>query len=214
MTTNGAPNDLLGNFNSLTIIVCTPLLSHVLYPFLQRRNIKFGRISRMTLGFLLAAVSGVIGAIVQYYVYKTSPCGYQASTCDGVSPLSIWLQLPNVILGAISELFCNVTAYEMAYARAPPNMKAVVMSLFLFNTALSNALGEILVPSIVDPNLIVSKPKQGKFQSLSRLLLEYYNLLIDENAVGLGWSCYRALRPNRHFLVEAPPHQRRRVHDI
>jgi proton-dependent oligopeptide transporter, POT family len=156
MTLDGAPNDLMNNFNSLTIIVFTPILSHGLYPLLNKYNIKFGRISRMTCGFLLAALSGVIGAIVQYRVYETSPCGYNASNCDGVSPISLWWQLPNVMLGAISELFCNVTAYEMAYARAPPNMKSVVMSLFLFNTALSSALGEILVPAIVDPYLVVS----------------------------------------------------------
>ena len=41
--------------------------------------------------------------------------GYQASTCDDVSPLSIWWQIPNVALGALSEIFVNVTAYELAY---------------------------------------------------------------------------------------------------
>lgn len=119
MILGDAPNDLLNNFNPLVIIILTPFLSHVLYPFLNNRNIKFGRISRITFGFVLCGISGILGAIVQYYVYKTSPCGYNASTCDDVSSISIWWQLPNVILGAISELFCNVTAYEIAYARAP-----------------------------------------------------------------------------------------------
>ena len=156
MTNNGAPTDLLSNFNSLTIIVFTPIFSHGLYPLLAHYNVKFGPIRRMTTGFLLAALSGVFGAIVQWKVYEGSPCGYSASTCDGVAPISIWWQLPNVIFGAVSELFCNVTAYEMAYTRSPPHLKAVVMSLFLFTTALSSALGEILIPAIVDPHLIVS----------------------------------------------------------
>lgn len=73
MTSNGAPNDLLNHFNPLTIIVASPILAHVFYPFLQRRGIKFGRINRMIFGFLLATASGVIGAIVQYRVYETSP---------------------------------------------------------------------------------------------------------------------------------------------
>ncbi|KAB8243367.1 POT family-domain-containing protein [Aspergillus flavus] len=155
MTTNGAPNDLLNNFNALTIIVATPVLSYILYPLLLRYNIKFGRISRITFGFVLAMISGVIGAIVQWRVYKTSPCGYYASSCDaGVSPLLIWWQLPNVILGALSELFCNVTAYELAYARAPPSMRGLVMAIFLFTTALSSALGEVLIPVTQDPYLI------------------------------------------------------------
>ncbi|EMC98976.1 hypothetical protein BAUCODRAFT_120266 [Baudoinia panamericana UAMH 10762] len=157
MTSHGAPNDLLNNFNPLTIIVAVPILSYVVYPTLRRFNIKFGRISRITLGFSIASVSGVIAAIVQWRIYETSPCGYYATACgsDGeVSPISIWWQLPNYALGALSECFCNVTAYELAYARSPPGMKSLVMAAFLFNQALSYALGEILTPAIADPHLI------------------------------------------------------------
>ena len=157
MLTKGAPNDLLSNFNPLTIIISIPILSHILYPLLARYHIKFGRISRITLGFSLAAVSAIPGAIIQWKIYQSSPCGYYATGCtvgSGVAPLSIWLQLPNVMLGALSECFANVTAYELAYARSPKHMKALVMSLFLFTNALSSALGEILTPAIVDPHLI------------------------------------------------------------
>ncbi|KAL1304300.1 hypothetical protein AAFC00_000704 [Neodothiora populina] len=73
MTTNGAPNDLLSNFNPLTIIAFIPILSYVLYPALRKYNIKFGRITRITVGFAIACLSGMCGAIVQYYIYKTSP---------------------------------------------------------------------------------------------------------------------------------------------
>ena len=70
MTTNGASNDLLGKFNPLTIIVVIPFLSYVIYPLLRRYKIRFGRVSRITLGFTLATISGVIGAIIQY-VYSS-----------------------------------------------------------------------------------------------------------------------------------------------
>ncbi|XXG99683.1 hypothetical protein Hte_006024 [Hypoxylon texense] len=154
MTSNGAPNDLLSNFNPLVIIFFSPFMAQIVYPYLERKKIKFGRISRMTFGFALATISGVIGAIVQLYVYRTSPCGYYASTCDDVSPISIWWQIPNVALGAMSEIFVNVTSYELAYARAPEHMRATVVALFLFMTALSSALGEILIPAIADPTLV------------------------------------------------------------
>jgi hypothetical protein len=36
------------------------------------------------------------GTIVQWKVYKLSPCGYYASTCDTVAPISIWWQAPNI----------------------------------------------------------------------------------------------------------------------
>jgi dipeptide/tripeptide permease len=73
MTTNGAPNDLLTHFNPLTIIVVSPLMAQFVYPLLQRKGIKLGRIDRMTIGYVLATISGVIGAILQYRVYETSP---------------------------------------------------------------------------------------------------------------------------------------------
>ncbi|KAI1802333.1 PTR2-domain-containing protein [Daldinia bambusicola] len=154
MTSDGAPNDLLGHFSALVILVFSPLMAQVVYPFLERKKIKVGRIARMTFGFVLAMISGLIGAIVQWKVYETSPCGYYASDCEDVSPISIWWQVPNVALGAMSEIFIYVTAYELAYARAPEHMRATVVALFLFMTALSSALGEILIPAIADPTLI------------------------------------------------------------
>jgi dipeptide/tripeptide permease len=156
MVTDGAPNDLLNNFNPLTIIVFVPILSYIIYPLLHRFGIKLGPIDRISIGFFFAALSGAAGAIVQYYVYKTSPCGHYASTCAEVSPISVWWQIPNNVLSAISECFANVTAYELAYSRAPPAMRGLVMAIFLFMTALSSALGEILLPVQVDPYLVSS----------------------------------------------------------
>jgi len=157
MTTNGAPNDLLSNFNPLTIIVSIPIISYGLYPFLRRRRIHFGPIKRITFGFLLAASSTAVGAITQWRVYKTSPCGYHATGCDigtGVSPISIWWQVPQYVLGALSECFVNVTAIELAYARAPRDMKGLVTSMYLFSSAISAAIQEACVPSLNDPHLI------------------------------------------------------------
>lgn len=154
MVTNGAPNDVLNNFNALTIIAAVPFLSFVLYPALNDRKIRFGPISRITFGFILATISGIAGTLVQWRVYKLSPCGYQASTCEDVAPISIWWQLPNTILGALSECFCNVTAYELAYSRSPRSMKGLVMAIFLFMNALSSAIGEILIPVTKDPWLL------------------------------------------------------------
>jgi len=157
LTTAGAPNDLLANLNPLIIVITAPLLSHFIYPFLNRHNIKFGRISRITFGFTLAWISGLIGAFVQWRIYQTSPCGYAATGCaigDGVSPLSIWVQIPSVALAAISECFSIVTAYELAYARSPKNMRGLTVSLLLLTNACSSLLGIIVTPAIKDPYLV------------------------------------------------------------
>ncbi|KAI0150353.1 POT family protein [Xylariaceae sp. FL1272] len=155
MTTYGAPNDLLSTFNPIVIVVFSIFMAQVGYPVLRYFGITLGRIDRMICGFILATLSGLVGAIVQWRVYATSACGYQATFCEaGPSPISIWWQLPNVALGGMSEIFVFVTSYELAYARAPQHMKATVIALFLFMTALSGALGEIILPAIGDPTLI------------------------------------------------------------
>ncbi|CAD6446385.1 dfb42ad6-8e30-4271-9a93-d58effc31d4b [Sclerotinia trifoliorum] len=157
MVTNDAPNDLLNNFNALTVIFTIPLLSYGLYPLLRRHKIHFGPIKRITLGFLIAAVSSAIGAITQWRIYETSPCGYYATGCEigtGVAPISIWWQLPQWSLGGISECFANVTALELAYSRAPANMKGMITSMYLFSVALSAAIAQACTPSLADPYLI------------------------------------------------------------
>ncbi len=68
----------------------------------------------------------VMGAVMQYYVYKTSPCGYYASTCEELSTVSLWWQIPLIALPALGELFVNVTSYEIAYTRAPQNMRGLI----------------------------------------------------------------------------------------
>jgi proton-dependent oligopeptide transporter, POT family len=88
MTSDGAPNDLLSHFNPLVVIIFSPFMAQVVYTILERRKITFGRIRRMTVGHILAILSALIGALVQWRFYETSPCGYQTSTCDGVSPIS------------------------------------------------------------------------------------------------------------------------------
>jgi hypothetical protein len=50
--------------------------------------------TRLCIGFLLASISNVAGALIQWRIYQTSPCGYQATTecAAGVSPVSLWYQ--------------------------------------------------------------------------------------------------------------------------
>ncbi|KAL7415368.1 POT family-domain-containing protein [Mrakia frigida] len=157
MVNNGVPNDLIGNFNSLTIVVCAPIMNFIIYPFLARRKISFPPMYRMAFGFVLGGLSMVIGAILQWKVYETSPCGYSATSesCEGaISTVNLWAQIPLYSLPALGEIFVNVTSYEIAYTRAPARMKGLVYAAVLFTTALSSALTLIVNPALVDPYLI------------------------------------------------------------
>ncbi|KAF1991212.1 H+/oligopeptide symporter [Aulographum hederae CBS 113979] len=161
LTTNGVPNDVIGNFNSLSIICMAPVLNYGLYPLLRRWNIHYGPVARITTGLAMSAVGGAGYCVLNYYAYKLGPCGKYGSseTCvdaDGislVSDISIWWMAIPYALGGISELFINVPAYGIAYSRAPKNMRGLVSALNLFNTAIAYIIGLACAGVIKDPYL-------------------------------------------------------------
>lgn len=78
LTSNGVPNDVLDNFNPLAIILLIPIMNYGVYPLLRKWGIKFGPVARMTFGFLIASIGASSYAVIQHYIYQTSPCGYKA----------------------------------------------------------------------------------------------------------------------------------------
>lgn len=157
LTTNGVPNDVINNFNSLSIIAMAPVLNYGLYPLLRRFNIHYGPVARITTGLAMSSLGGAGYAILNYYAYQQSPCGeYGSSDCQigtGVAPISIWWMAIPFAVGGISELFVNVPAYGIAYSRAPINMRGLVSALNLFNTAIAYAIGLACSSVITDPYL-------------------------------------------------------------
>ncbi|WWD18780.1 hypothetical protein CI109_103235 [Kwoniella shandongensis] len=157
MTTNGVPNDFLGHANPLVIVIAIPILNRYIYPWISARGIPFGPVRRVVVGFLLAAGGMVWSALIQHAVYKTSPCGYQATICDvgtGVSPLSAWLILPAPILSGLSESLAIVSAMEIGYMMSPPSLRSIINSLFLFTQGISSALVLAFLPIMKDPYLV------------------------------------------------------------
>ncbi|GEQ66848.1 hypothetical protein JCM33374_g511 [Metschnikowia sp. JCM 33374] len=154
MVLNGVPNDLFNNFNPLTIIILIPVLDNIIYPLLRKHRIDFKPVWRIFLGFCLSASSQIVGAIIQHFIYKTSPCGNRASDCAEPSTVNGWIEVIVYVLQASGECFANVTAYELAYTRSPPHMKGLVMALFLFTSAVAAAIGVSLTAALVDPLLI------------------------------------------------------------
>lgn len=135
-------------------------MNHLIYPFLARRNIRIGPITRITAGFFLCSIGSLGYTVVQVLIYKTSPCGNLASTCtdaDGnalVSPISLWWTTIPVGLTAMAEVLSVVTSYGIAYSRSPPNMKSLVLAINLFMTAFASAISLATADAIQDPFLV------------------------------------------------------------
>ncbi|QPG76603.1 hypothetical protein FOA43_003995 [Brettanomyces nanus] len=154
MRTNGMPNDLFQSFNPLAIIFLIPFQNYVLYPFLRHKRIVFTSVDKIAVGFILAGLGSLFGAIIQKRIYQTNKCGYHASTCDQVSPISAWWSIIMFSLQAFGECFATVTCYELAYSRSPENMRSFVMALFLTSVSSSSVIGEIISYWSYDPNLV------------------------------------------------------------
>lgn len=160
LTGNGVPNDVIGNFNSLSIILLNPVLNFGLYPALRKANIHYGPVARITTGFIISTLGGIGYTVLQYKAYETSPCGYYGSTDPActetglVSPISLWWEAIPYALGGFSELFINVPAYGIAYSRAPVNMRGLVSAINLFNTGFAYIINLAATNNIVDPYLV------------------------------------------------------------
>ncbi|KAF9235366.1 proton-dependent oligopeptide transporter family, partial [Melanogaster broomeanus] len=160
MDTHGLPNDVLSNLDPFALIIFIPICDLVIYPAFARWGWKFTALKKIAFGFATGTASMVWAAVVQYYIYKTNPCGKYAGTCvdsEGyplVSPLNVWIQTGSYILVGFSEIFASITGLEYAFTKAPVNMRSLVMSIFLFTTAFSSALGEAFVSLSIDPLLV------------------------------------------------------------
>ncbi|KAF2103817.1 PTR2-domain-containing protein [Rhizodiscina lignyota] len=162
MRGHGIPNDLMQNFDPIAIIVFVPLLDRLIYPLLLRLRIRYPPINRITTGFWVAGLAMAYAAIVQHIIYTKPPC-YSAPLCDasldasGVAQgnnVHIAIQAPAYMLIGISEVFASVTGLEYAYTKAPPSMKSFVQSMYLLTNAFGSAIGEALVPVLVDPKVL------------------------------------------------------------
>ncbi|KAF2165996.1 hypothetical protein M409DRAFT_66905 [Zasmidium cellare ATCC 36951] len=160
LTSNGVPNDVISNFNSLSIICLGPILNYAIYPALRKARIHYGPVARITTGFFLSTLSGIGYCVLCYKAYQTNPCGWYGSTdpeCvdNGlVSPISLWWEAIPYAIGGFSELFINVPAYGLAYSRAPINMRGVVSAINLLNTGFAYVINLALSAVITDPHLV------------------------------------------------------------
>lgn len=157
MRGHGIPNDLMQNFDAISIIVFLPILDR-LYPYLQKAKIPYPPINRIVTGFWIGSLAMVYAAVIQYYIYKSGPC-YSAPLCDadlvdGVhqgNNIHIASQTGAYMLIGISEIFASVTGLEYAYTKAPPNMKSFVQAMYLLTNAFGSAISEALNPVLYDP---------------------------------------------------------------
>ena len=159
MELHGIPNDIMQNIDPLTIIIFIPIMDRLVYPLLRKFGIPFRPITRITMGFVFAALSMAYAAIVQHLIYISPPCYNAPLACPAANETSpnqvhVAVQTPAYLLIGLSEIFASITGLEYAFTKAPPSMKSFVMSIFLLQSAFGSALGIALAPTAKDPKLV------------------------------------------------------------
>ncbi|KAH8763579.1 di/tri peptide transporter 2 [Diaporthe sp. PMI_573] len=163
MNLHGIPNDLMQNWDPITIIIFIPICDYFLYPGLNKLGFKMLPITRIFCGFMLASGAMAYAAGVQKLIYNTGPCYEQVAACpaalreDGTyapNDIHVAIQAPAYLLIGLSEIFASITGLEYAFTKAPASMKSFIMSLFLLTNAFGSALSIALSPTAVDPKLL------------------------------------------------------------
>lgn len=157
MRLDGIPNDVVTNLNPFSLLILIPICDKIVYPVLAKAGIRFTPIRKISFGFLCAALSMMVSAVIQNEIYKQSICGTNASSreCRKAPPdLSVWIQTPAYVLIALSEVFASITGLEYAFTKAPKNMRGLVTGVFWFVHAFSSAIAQAFVLLAKDPLLI------------------------------------------------------------
>ncbi|KAK5997345.1 Peptide transporter PTR2 [Cladobotryum mycophilum] len=146
MDGHGMPNDFMQNFDPISILIFTPILDMVVYPFLRRMGISLRPIMRISIGFCFASLCLAYASIVQHIIYTKGPCFDHPLKCpagklDGKkipNSIHIAIQAPAYVFIGLSELFTSVTGLDM----------------FLFTNAFGSAISEALVSVSKDPKFV------------------------------------------------------------
>jgi len=151
MELKGIPNDVITNLNPLSLVILIPILDLFIYPAMRRFRINFTPIKKITAGYFVSCAAMIWTAVVQYYIYQRSACGWYASgrlsdgeKCPNVN-ISVWVQGGSYILTGIAEILASITSLEYAYSKAPKNMRSMVQAIALAMNAVSSAMGFALV---------------------------------------------------------------------
>ena len=104
----GMPNDLMQNFDPISIIVFIPILDMVVYPILRKFKIELKPIARITIGFFFGSICLAYAAIVQHIIYSSGPCYGQPSQCpDKKNNVHIAVQTPAYVFIGLAEIFIS-----------------------------------------------------------------------------------------------------------
>jgi POT family proton-dependent oligopeptide transporter len=161
METHGLPNDMLQNPNPISVVIILPLIDKFVYPYMKKIGLPSTATVRMTVGFVFVSASMAVAAGVQQLVYNSPPCFEHPRACVAVQQhpepnrISVAVQVPVHVVGAIGEVYFSVAGSKYAYTQAPAGMKSILQATFMSTLAISSALNLAASPACRDPHMTI-----------------------------------------------------------
>ena len=124
--------------NPLLVLAYIPLFGTVLYPAVER-FVSLTPLRKILLGFILTIAAFAISAVAQGRIDAESA----RLAAAGLGPEaarwpSVGWQLAAYMVLTAAEILVSITCLEFSYTQAPPQMKSLVMSLYLLSVSLGN----------------------------------------------------------------------------
>ena len=115
----------MANANSIFLLLFLPILTYIIYPFLDKLGFKPTLLKRFGYGLFITALSFVVIALIQ-------------SNIDGGGRPSGWWQILAYALLSFGEAMVSPTGLEYAYTRSPISMKSTMTAIWLLMVAIGN----------------------------------------------------------------------------
>eukprot|EP00940_MAST-03C_sp_MAST-3C-sp2_P003022 g3022.t1 len=133
MDLHGLQPEQMGVVNPILVLLLIPIFDQFIYPRWEASTYlpPLTPLRKIGVGMLICAASFVLSAVVEGMIAEA----------DEENSISVFLQLPQLLVISVSEILVSITGLEWSYANAPASMKSCVMALFLVTTAVGDLLG-------------------------------------------------------------------------
>ncbi len=126
--------DQIQAVNPFLVLIMIPFFSLVVYP-LVNRVYTLTPLRKICFGFMLAAVSFVIPALVETWI------------AAGERP-TIWWQVLAYVLITGAEIMISITSIEFSYTQAPARLKSFIMAIYYASVFCGNLFTALVNRSI------------------------------------------------------------------
>jgi len=153
-----APSAWLTLCDQVFIIFLIPLLNLIVYPYLDKRNIKTSPMCRIMVGMIVSLLAVLSAALVEHFRLQEWQNGNSviqiiSNTSYNASSLPILWQIPQYCLMGTAEVFAGVAGLEYAYSCAPRSFQGIIMGLYSALEGMGSLLGIALVQLAVSLRL-------------------------------------------------------------